>query len=229
MTLQWQDIDTVLLDMDGTLLDLHFDNYFWLQHLPKRYAQIFNVDVLSIENRLHQMYAEMQGKLQWYCFDWWAQQLQVDIVELKQEITHLIEIRPSVTEFLQSLQQSHCRVILLTNSHPAGMQLKFDKTGIDRYFDEIVSSHDYGFCKEQQEFWQAAERHLKFDKRRCLFIDDSLPVLTAAKKFGIAFNIAVENPDSKKPANSFSDFESVSDFEQLTRKLSDIASRPNTF
>ena len=25
--INWQQIDTVFLDMDGTLLDLHFDNY----------------------------------------------------------------------------------------------------------------------------------------------------------------------------------------------------------
>ncbi|HBT55971.1 MAG TPA: haloacid dehalogenase, partial [Pseudomonas sp.] len=32
--LNWNAIDTVLLDMDGTLLDLHFDNHFWLEHMP---------------------------------------------------------------------------------------------------------------------------------------------------------------------------------------------------
>ncbi|MEC7663678.1 MAG: haloacid dehalogenase, partial [Pseudomonadota bacterium] len=27
MALDWQNIDTVLLDVDGTLLDLHYDNF----------------------------------------------------------------------------------------------------------------------------------------------------------------------------------------------------------
>ena len=35
----WENIETVLLDMDGTLLDLHFDNHFWLQHVPVCYAE----------------------------------------------------------------------------------------------------------------------------------------------------------------------------------------------
>jgi FMN phosphatase YigB (HAD superfamily) len=35
----WEAIDTVLLDMDGTLLDLRFDNYFWMEFLPERYAE----------------------------------------------------------------------------------------------------------------------------------------------------------------------------------------------
>ena len=54
--IDWEHIDTVLLDMDGTLLDLHFDNYFWTQHLPGVYAR---------ENRLSENISidELQGKL----------------------------------------------------------------------------------------------------------------------------------------------------------------------
>ena len=37
--INWKNIDTVLLDMDGTLLDLHFDNHFWQTFVPLRYAQ----------------------------------------------------------------------------------------------------------------------------------------------------------------------------------------------
>ena len=38
--LDWDSIDTVLLDMDGTLLDLHFDNHFWLEFVPHKYAEL---------------------------------------------------------------------------------------------------------------------------------------------------------------------------------------------
>jgi 5'-nucleotidase len=31
----WREIDTVLLDMDGTLLDLEFDSHFWLSLVPQ--------------------------------------------------------------------------------------------------------------------------------------------------------------------------------------------------
>ena len=27
--IDWTQLDTILLDMDGTLLDLEFDNHFW--------------------------------------------------------------------------------------------------------------------------------------------------------------------------------------------------------
>jgi 5'-nucleotidase len=35
LDLDWNNIDTVLLDMDGTLLDLAFDSQFWLQDVPQ--------------------------------------------------------------------------------------------------------------------------------------------------------------------------------------------------
>ena len=34
-----QNVDLVLLDMDGTLLDLHYDSHFWLDYVPHAICQ----------------------------------------------------------------------------------------------------------------------------------------------------------------------------------------------
>ena len=39
LKLNWDNIDTVLLDLDGTLLDLNFDLEFWLEYIPKVYSK----------------------------------------------------------------------------------------------------------------------------------------------------------------------------------------------
>ena len=39
MMLPWFEIDTVMFDMDGTLLDLHFDNFFWLKLVPEHFSK----------------------------------------------------------------------------------------------------------------------------------------------------------------------------------------------
>ena len=41
----WESVDTVLLDMDGTILDLRFDNWFWLELIPRRYAAARGLEV----------------------------------------------------------------------------------------------------------------------------------------------------------------------------------------
>jgi hypothetical protein len=41
----WNAIDTVLLDLDGTLLDLAFDNYVWMGRIPELYAQANGLSV----------------------------------------------------------------------------------------------------------------------------------------------------------------------------------------
>ncbi|KMT64322.1 GMP/IMP nucleotidase [Catenovulum maritimum] len=220
--LQWQDIDTVLLDMDGTLLDLHFDNHFWLEHLPKRYSQIHNLSEESVRENLKRQYAKLQGQLKWYCFDYWAKELNLDIVELKREVSHLIQIRQSTPEFLTALRKAGKQVILLTNSHPDGMTLKFEKTQLHDYFDRLISTHEYGYSKESLELWQAVQADLKFDKARTLFVDDSLPILHKAQEFGIQHLVAIKNPDSQQASREIKEFEAIEDYWQMIKALEEL-------
>jgi putative hydrolase of the HAD superfamily len=183
--IDWQQIDTVLLDMDGTLLDLHFDNHFWLEHLPQRYATIHGHDPDTIRAQLQQRLERERGTLNWYCLDYWCQQLDLDIPALKREIQHLIRIRPYVEEFLAQLKEGPQQVILVTNAHRHSLDIKLDNTGIDRWFDHIVVSHDFNAPKEQQAFWQQLQRQHPFDPEHCLLIDDTISVLQSAQQFGI--------------------------------------------
>ena len=68
----WEDIDTVLLDMDGTLLDLHFDNHFWLEYVPQRYAEQHGISLDAAKQELMQRYRQVEGTLDWYCVDYWS-------------------------------------------------------------------------------------------------------------------------------------------------------------
>lgn len=197
ITINWPEIDTVLLDMDGTLLDLHFDNYFWQQHLPKRYAEIHNVDLAAATLRLEQHVKKHEGTLQWYCLEFWSKSLDLDIRLLKEEIKNKIAIRPHVPEFLEQLRCANKKVILITNAHPQSLSLKLDITEIDNWLDIVISSHEFQQPKEAQLFWHKLQEREAFDPARTLFVDDTISVLDSARDYGIKHLLAIHQPDSQ--------------------------------
>jgi HAD superfamily hydrolase (TIGR01509 family) len=217
--LNWAEIETVLLDMDGTLLDLHFDNHFWLEHLPLRWAEISGISLDSAKAQLQSEYAQLTGTLEWSCLDYWGRRLQLPITELKREVMDKIQMRPDVPAFLTALKQSGRNIVLVTNAHPDSLSLKLERTDLAKYITTLISTHEFGVTKESQSLWQKLQQRLGFDKNTTLFVDDSLPILAAAQHFGIKHLLAVANPDSKQSAKTISDFPAITDYTTL---LADI-------
>ncbi|MDG1581194.1 GMP/IMP nucleotidase [Pseudomonas sp. GOM6] len=217
--LPWADIDTVLLDMDGTLLDLHFDNHFWLEHLPQRYAELHGVSRALAEAELLPLFRQHAGTLPWYCTDFWSRELKLSVRDLKREVAHLIALRPDADVFLQALRAAGKRVVLITNAHRDSLSLKLEKVELAPYFDRLISSHDYGFPKEDQQFWFALQQDFPFDPARSLFIDDSLPILRSAGRYGVANLLAVRQPDSRGQAKHTEEFAAVEDYRLLATEL----------
>lgn len=217
--LNWNEIDTVLLDMDGTLLDLHFDNHFWVEYLPRRYAEHHGQPVEWGKAEIYPLMAEKQGQLDWYCLDFWTRELGVPIVELKREIAHLISLRTDAEVFLKALQKSGRQVVLITNAHRDSLSLKMERVELMTYFQRLISSHDFGFPKEAQSFWHALQVEVPFDPQRTLFIDDSLNILRSAGDYGVAHLLAVRQPDSRGALRDTEEFDAVEDYAVLTDAL----------
>ena len=208
----WQNVETVLLDLDGTLLDLHYDNHFWLEHVPHRYAEKYGLSPETAKDELMSRYKKVEGTLDWYCVDYWTQELGLDIPVLKQEVDHLIAIHPHVTEFLDAVRNVKKRIVLVTNAHGKAVDIKFRRTQLGDRFDAVVCAHDLGLPKEYPDFWEKMQHVQPFDKERTLLIDDSLPVLRSAHNYGIAQLLAVKNPDSKKPEKDAEEFQAIQTF-----------------
>jgi putative hydrolase of the HAD superfamily len=218
-SLPWRDIDTVLLDMDGTLLDLHFDNHFWLEHLPKRYAQVHGISLAMAQLELMPLFEKNAGTLNWYCTDFWSAELNLPVKELKVEIAHLIALRPDAETFLTAIKQAGKRVIMITNAHRDSLSLKMERLELAPYFERLISSHDYGYPKEHPQFWDALQADIEFDPARSLFIDDTLPILRSAGRYGIGYLLAVSEPDSRKGPKDTEEFEAVEDYRTLIQGL----------
>ena len=217
--LPWGDIDTVLLDMDGTLLDLHYDNHFWLEHLPQRYAELHGISRAMADLELTPLFERNAGQLQWYCLDFWSTELKIPVRELKLETANLIALRPDADTFLAAIRQAGKRVIMITNAHRDSLSLKMERIELAPYFERLISSHDYGFPKESPAFWDALQADIGFDPQRSLFIDDTLPILRSARDFGVAHLLAVKQPDSQKGPKDTAEFAALGDYRELLEGL----------
>jgi HAD superfamily hydrolase (TIGR01509 family) len=217
--IDWSTIDTVLLDMDGTLLDLHFDNHFWLEHVPKRYAEVKGLDPAAAADEMMGRYQAVLGTLDWYCVDYWSRELGMDIAMLKQEVSHLIAVHPHVLEFLDALAAAGKRRVLVTNAHQKSLALKLDKTALGGHLDRLLCAHEFGMPKEQAGFWDKLRAVEPFDPARTLFVDDSLSVLHAAADYGIRWLLAISHPDSRQSRREVTEFPAVADFSTLIPDL----------
>lgn len=215
INLDWESIDTVLLDMDGTLLDLHFDYYFWTQHLPQKYSQIHSAELADASRYIARRLEEKQGQLEWYCTDYWSDQFQLDIIQAQGEVKHLIAERESVLAFLDQLGRISKKRILITNSDRPCIQLKFAHSAIQAQLDQVISSHDYQAAKEQQQFWHKLQADIAFDPVTALFIDDSETVLDSAHQFGIQQLLSIKQPISSQVRDVDSKYPMVDNFLSL--------------
>ena len=205
----WDAIDTVLVDMDGTLLDLAFDNFFWRELVPQRYARLHGLTVAAAHEQLAPRFAAKVGTLEWYCLDHWTRDLGMDLKSLKREHREHIRFLPGAPDFLAAARRRGKRVSIVTNAHRDTFEVKAEHTGIDRLVDGVICSHDFAAPKESEAFWQALERHDPFDGRRTLLIEDSLAVLAAAQAYGVQHTVAIRCPDSREPPRVIAEFTAI--------------------
>lgn len=215
MLIDWNTIDTVLLDMDGTLLDRHFDDHFWLEHVPKRWAARNGTTLEYAKEHLYNLFRSQENTLNWTDLDYWSDRLQLDIPLLKQEVDHLISVHPFVVEFLLFLKQQGTSVWLVTNAHSKTLDLKMRKTLLGPYFDGIISAHQVGLPKEDDRFWSALQKFIPFDLATTLLGEDSETNLGTARRFGIRYLVYISRYSSTVQPHASESYLSIEYFSQL--------------
>jgi len=211
----WEEIDTVLLDMDGTLLDRHFDDYFWEVYLPEHYSLVHDITVEAAAQELLERYRKTENSLQWADIEHWSRELNLDIPELKIRIDHLIAVHPHVPEFLAFCREQGRRLHLVTNAHPRTLAIKLEKTEIGAWFDRLICAEEVGFAKEEPQFWHRLQELLQFDPARSLLADDTEKVLRTAERCGIGFLLHVARPSSRRRPSRSTRYASVETFAEF--------------
>jgi putative hydrolase of the HAD superfamily len=211
----WNLIDTVLLDMDGTLLDKHFDDHFWEKYVPSQYAIRYGVPVGDAEKKLMELYRVQEETLNWTDLDFWSEQLGLDIPALKKQVDHLISVHQHVLSFLHSVRSKGKKVYLVTNAHGKTLDLKMNKTALSGLFHEIVTSHEIGMPKEETRFWGKLRGRMPFDPERTLLAEDSEAVLASAATYGITYLVFIAKSSSARPSRVSKRFYSIETFAEI--------------
>ena len=213
--INWQAIDTVLLDVDGTLLDLHYDNFVWDSVVPAAYAELKQLSHADAKEQLFAKMREVHGTIDFYSFDFWERQTGLDITDLHRQQSKRIGFRADAEAFLDWLGSSARTTIIATNADHNCLQIKESVIGLSKRVDRVYSSQDFGSPKEHQDFWQQLQNHSGFDPNRILFLDDTERVLNAAAEFGIREVWHVRTPDSQRGPRAESIHPSLDQFHEI--------------
>ena len=211
----WSEVEFVLLDMDGTLLDKHFDDYFWEKYVPAVFASKHDITISEASSELLSMYKSKEGTLDWTDLDFWSNELGLDIPDLKNQVDHLIAVHPYVVDFLNYCQESNKKTYLVTNAHSKTLEIKMGKTALQGFFDKIVCSQEVGLAKEDPAFWGKLQAIIPFVPEKTMLADDTEKVLLSAEEAGIKHLIYVAKPSSKEPPRPSKRFNSITYFKEL--------------
>ena len=66
--ISWENMDTLLIDLDGTLLDLHYDNYIWEVAIVEKYAAKHAISFNAAREVIVSKIKRYSGTIQAYCF-----------------------------------------------------------------------------------------------------------------------------------------------------------------
>ncbi len=213
--MKWHAIDTVLLDMDGTLLDLAFDNDFWMRRVPQAYQASANLSADEARSRFEEIFKAHKGTLNWYCTDFWTRELGFDVLALKTACASGVRFRADAPAFMRHLKAQGKRVVIATNAHPDTVQIKHERTGVLSYVDGWHSSHEFGVAKEDPAFWDRLQAMLDYDPARTLFVDDGEPILAMAEQQKIARLVHIASPETGQPARPSARYRSIDRFAEI--------------
>jgi HAD superfamily hydrolase (TIGR01509 family) len=197
-----KDIDCMLVDMDGVILDNTYDNNFWQNQIPGVISKNKNISFEDAKRLAIQIFNYKKNTKDWYDVDYWSNMLNVDIEAEKRSSISFdrIQLYEGVTETLNKLKDNF-RLILITNAHRKTLNIKLEKYDLNPYFENMVCAHELYYVKENIQLWYMLKSRFKLDYTKTLLIEDTINNIKVGLSAGISQAVYLGDEsyeDSKK-------------------------------
>ena len=164
------------LDMDGTIVSRKYVDYFWLELVPRLYAERHCLDLEEAKRVVFNSYDEVgQGDIRWYLPRYWFQRfgLMDKLDYALREAGRLIEVYEDALKFFE-LAPDHVALVLSTSAAREFINLVFSRVPFleKRFLRVFSSSSDFSLPGKPPEFFIAIQRELKAGPREILHVGD---------------------------------------------------------
>tara|TARA_B100000949_G_scaffold230528_1_gene241181 strand:+ start:1041 stop:1685 length:645 start_codon:yes stop_codon:yes gene_type:complete len=183
--MQLKVIKNFLIDLDGVILDLKYDSFFWKEHIPKIYSKLHKISYKEAQTITKQIFNYKKKTMDWYDINYWSNMLSFDVNKEKENNMERIALINGSKNFLEDLIRHDKNLYLITNAHPKTLQIKLKKYNIRKYFKSIICSHELNYIKEETQFWYILKNKLNIRFEDSVLIEDSLDNLMAAQSAGL--------------------------------------------
>ena len=188
----FKDIECLLIDMDGVILDNAYDNDFWQNQIPEVIADSKGIAFDDAKRLAIQIFNYKKNTKDWYDVDYWSNMLNIDIEAQKRSEKSFsrISLYDGVIDTL-SVLKNKTKMILITNAHRKTLNIKLEKYNLTPYFDEMVCSHELNYVKEDIQLWYMLRSKYRLDYEKTLLVEDTINNINVGLSAGISGAIYV--------------------------------------
>jgi putative hydrolase of the HAD superfamily len=188
----FKDIECLLIDMDGVILDNAYDNDFWQNQIPEVIADSKGIAFDDAKRLAIQIFNYKKNTKDWYDVDYWSNMLDIDIEAQKRSEKSFsrISLYDGVIDTL-SVLKNKTKMILITNAHRKTLNIKLEKYNLTSYFDEMVCAHELNYVKEDIQLWYMLRSKYRLDYEKTLLVEDTINNINVGLSAGISGAIYV--------------------------------------
>ena len=188
----FKDIECLLIDMDGVILDNAYDNDFWQNQIPEVIADNKGIAFDDAKRLAIQIFNYKKNTKDWYDVDYWSNMLDIDIEAQKRSEKSFsrISLYDGVIDTLNALKNK-TKIILITNAHRKTLNIKLEKYNLTPYFDEMVCAHELNYVKEDIQLWYMLRSKYRLDYEKTLLVEDTINNINVGLSAGISGAIYV--------------------------------------